>query len=994
MNIVTKDKLLNPLIYVRSIELGGGIILRQGKGINIIHTIEGGKDVYTIEKDDLGNSGDAVNAQIYWGVSQTPSVALSVVKISPTETRDIRDFSITYDNGDGGYWFLAVPSNIDINITSGGFVYNPNVITQQDINGLDYSVYISPFKNRGEVKIVVAGVLTGTAPPPDSVPDTPVNLALTYQGNNTIQADWDTVTGATGYFIQIAKDSLFSLEVQTYNVGKNINFSFTELIAGDTYYVRVRSYNNSYNSAYTASKNMLIPQILPAVPTGLSLQIISSNAIRVSWDSILNADGYELDVAENSTFTTNLQSFDQTALQRDLTGLTKGKQYYTRVRAYNSFGVSDYATANILLVDTHPDLVVTIDSYTDTTLDMSFVTVAGAEYYDVVLAEDLAFTEGMKAFTPSASPFTATGLKQNTLYYAKYRFYKDGGFSTFSQTASFTTNYTTPVLPTSLVGTADSDTQITLTWNQVAPFTGFILEHSLDGSTGWAVIYDGTDNVAQTYTHTALAENSTHYYRVKSLNGDQSSAFTANSSATTGYTTPDQPVLTVTPNGTAMDLSWTQTGSYTGFILERSPDGATGWTEVYDGTGNTALTYSDTGLTKGQTYFYKVKALNSGTEGAYSESQSGTIATTAPGVPLNLVGAGGDTDVDLIWDVPTDNGGTAITGYKIEYKETSSGVWLVDSGNTNSTTRAYTVSGLTGNTSYDFRVSAINAVGTGSPSATETVSTVTAPSFITLSNQSVDENAAVGTVIGVFDFDGSPAPTLALSGPDAAMFSYDSPTKELRVGTTPDFEDKPVLQFTATLTNAGGSISKSFFIFVGDLPESVTEGMTLAETVVAGNTFTNFDVGGNGPFTIEFSATLNGGNGVAWEVGGSVSGIAVFVDSGFVVIGMGDGVDTKNTSDACFLTLALEDLVGSHKYTLGFKPSVDANDPMKIVAWIDDVRMPETVNGIHTTAIGTGDGGYGVIGSTGIRAGGPGVAFSGGTLDSDCKRFNGVPETF
>lgn len=98
---------------------------------------------------------------------------------------------------------------------------------------------------------------------------------------------------------------------------------------------------------------------------------------------------------------------------------------------------------------------------------------------------------------------------------------------------------------------------------------------------------------------------------------------------------------------------------------------------------------------------------------------TGVSNNTAPDAPTSLSATAGDTQVGLTWSAPVNNGGSAITDYLVEYKLTSSGSWNTFNDGT-STSASATVTGLTNNSSYDFRVSAINAIGTSSPSSTAT----------------------------------------------------------------------------------------------------------------------------------------------------------------------------------------------------------------------------------------------------------------------------------
>ena len=110
--------------------------------------------------------------------------------------------------------------------------------------------------------------------------------------------------------------------------------------------------------------------------------------------------------------------------------------------------------------------------------------------------------------------------------------------------------------------------------------------------------------------------------------------------------------------------------------------------------------------------FYKVKvsAINSSGIGTVSET-----AIVAPRkAPLKVVGLSGvsrNLSVELNWDVTGTNGGGKIVEYKIEKADNSPNYdnWQTVDGNTTITTNFHTVSDLTNDISYKFRVSAKNA---------------------------------------------------------------------------------------------------------------------------------------------------------------------------------------------------------------------------------------------------------------------------------------------
>ena len=108
----------------------------------------------------------------------------------------------------------------------------------------------------------------------------------------------------------------------------------------------------------------------------------------------------------------------------------------------------------------------------------------------------------------------------------------------------------------------------------------------------------------------------------------------------------------------------------------------------------------------------------------------GTINTSSvPGHPPSLVAtADGLREIDLSWTTPASNGGSPIIGYRIEISPNGVFNWTTLVADTNSTSTTYSHTGLAPGTTRYYRVSAINANGTGEPSITAVATTyVTVP---------------------------------------------------------------------------------------------------------------------------------------------------------------------------------------------------------------------------------------------------------------------------
>lgn len=106
--------------------------------------------------------------------------------------------------------------------------------------------------------------------------------------------------------------------------------------------------------------------------------------------------------------------------------------------------------------------------------------------------------------------------------------------------------------------------------------------------------------------------------------------------------------------------------------------------------------------------------------------QSFAQTATAPDQPTGVTAiAVSPTSINLNWSPPQNNGGSPITGYRIDYRIAPSSTYSTLATLNNVTT--YTHTSLTTGKTYIYRVYAINAIGTGSPSP-EVVATPTSSS--------------------------------------------------------------------------------------------------------------------------------------------------------------------------------------------------------------------------------------------------------------------------
>jgi predicted secreted protein with PEFG-CTERM motif len=290
---------------------------------------------------------------------------------------------------------------------------------------------------------------------------------------------------------------------------------------------------------------------------------------------------------------------------------------------------------------------------------------------------------------------------------------------------------TVPDPPAGLSAIPISPTVVSLSWsppqyNGSSSITQYKIE-SKTATTSYSTLIT-LGNVTK-YNNTGLTTGTTYIYRVSAINSVGTSSPSSEQVATPTKTSappknipPSSPTgLTATSSSeTQINLSWnppTSNGGppVTGYKIQYSLD-AGNFANLVSNTGTAGTGYSHTGLSTGHIYTYKVFAINSvGTSNSSNTASAvPTQVFSAPYPPTGLTAnPASPTSISLSWTAPQNTGGSAITGYMIEYK-VGSGPYSVLVPNTSLATYLHT--GLTIGTTYTYRVSAINSIGTGAPS--------------------------------------------------------------------------------------------------------------------------------------------------------------------------------------------------------------------------------------------------------------------------------------
>lgn len=555
-------------------------------------------------------------------------------------TGRITNFSFLNANTGTG----SANGNFIIRTTNGGITWVSQVspLSGQDWNGVSFANINTGFI-AGSAGNIIKTINGGFEIPTMPVLTAPVNGAVNV--SVTALLDWDSITTAKTYQVQIDEDSSYSSPILDSSLINNSNMSIppNRLLNNTRYYWRVRGESAGGIGQWSYSFNFRTIVAIPNAP-GLLLPVDGASNVSLTplfdWDSTSPAASYTLQASLDTSFSNPavfISGITQSFLNLVSPQLQNNFRYYWRVNATNIAGTGEWSEVHdfttVLGMPAAPGLLLPVNFATGVSLTplLDWVEDISATSYQVQVSQDSTFAGVLwdtSGFNISQVTVRSGLLTNVQTYFWRVRTTNPIGTGPWAQPFRFTTLLIPPVAP-QLVDPPDGAIEIsttpTLNWDSVQYAASFRIQLSTDSTFATTLINSAGLVFSQYNVPGGILNNNTRYFwRVNASNNAGTGPYSQVFDFTTVISPPvAAPTLLAPPNGAVnqplnLTLDWNDVFGTTGYKVLLSTDSLFN-TTLLDTTITASQIVVRSGLLSGSSvYHWRVRGFNVGGFGPWS----------------------------------------------------------------------------------------------------------------------------------------------------------------------------------------------------------------------------------------------------------------------------------------------------------------------------------------------------------------------------------------
>jgi len=625
-------------------------------------------------------------------------------------------------NSSSGEW-MSIMEFTDVDASS-------QYTDQNVVAGVTYSYRITAVNLYGDAS-GFSSVASAASTAVNQAPSPPQNVVAVGHIGYVI-VNWqvpisDGGNAITDYKVWRGADAGSITQIATVSAG-TLTYNDTAVTNGQTYVYAVQAVNVIGTSAASNIATTTPGLVVPSAPQNVAA-VGHDGYVVLTWqapssDGGSAITGYKVWRGPNAGSIAPIANVSAGTLTYNDTAVTNGQTYVYAVQAVNSVGTSpasNVATANPASIPGAPQNLTAAGNKGYVIVTWQAPSSDGGSAitgYKIWRGADAGSIVAIANVSAGTLTYNDTAVMNGQTYAYAVQAINAIGSSPASNIANASTPASEPNAPQS-VATVGHDGYVIVTWQAPSSdggsaITGYTVWRGPDAGSLSPIANVTADTLI--YNDTAVTNGETYVYAIQATNAVGSSLASSTAIATPGVVPSAPQNLVAAGHDGYVIVTWEApssngTGALTGYKLWRGPD-AGSIVPIANLTADT-LTYNDTAVTNGQTYVYAVQAMN-----AVGSSPASNVAiatpVSVPSAPQNLVAAGHNGYVIVTWQVPSSDGGSAITSYKV-WRGPNAGS-IAPIADVTAGTLTYNDTTVTNGQTYVYAVQAVNAVGSSAAS--------------------------------------------------------------------------------------------------------------------------------------------------------------------------------------------------------------------------------------------------------------------------------------
>lgn len=495
---------------------------------------------------------------------------------------------------------------------------------------------------------ICATTFSSAADLSDIIPDSPKNITAVNCANG-VSISWKPVAETAGYKIYREGSNSEKTQIADIRGCDASTYTDTTVSSGKNYIYFVTSYNACNESEFSEpDETVYLKQ-----PT-LSKVAVAYGGIELKWAKTGGAEKYTVYRKNGKNNEIIKEITDNSVCTYKDTSVTDGKKYTYTVIAEKGIYRSSFAYKTSDVYYTAPKLVSAVNGNGKITVTWN-KTKTAEKYRIYRKVNNAAQWQGVKTVKADVTSFTDTDVKNATKYTYTVRAVK-GDYKSGYNTTGISRYYV--AVPQNLKAT-NSENKIVFAWSKVSGTQKYRVYRKGANDKSPVML---TDTTTTKYTDSSVKNNSVYTYYVKAFGKSGLSAAAA--VKTTALKTPSAFKGVCSDSG--IKLSWSKMSSATGYRLYRKDSANADWKCIYIAKNNSTVSYTDTKVSSGKTYYYTVRQVKGSILGSYSKNGISVRYVSAPVVTANHSPSG----VVLNW-TSTPQG----TGYEVQRKVLGDDSW-------------------------------------------------------------------------------------------------------------------------------------------------------------------------------------------------------------------------------------------------------------------------------------------------------------------------------